>query len=182
MAINELHDEYPNRNSELRTTAKMMFEYGYTVAKEAAAGHTNGLDEHAIKRQRSYIEQAREKVQALAARPIPDRAATHPIQLPIDFRKEYIYFVEDVNGNEIPINEAAQELAEAWLIAAVELAKSNSASLAGSLVDHDATRAENNIDALEKLVDEIEKRPFLDLPESANPGAAHKPRSGSKSK
>lgn len=182
MALNELHQVYPNRNNELRGVAKQMFEFGQTIAREPSAAHTNGLDEHAIGRQKTYVDHARNMCEKLNDSPIPDRPATHPTQMPIDFSEEYIYFLDDVNGNLVPLNEATQLLAEGWLIAACELAKCNSAAMAGSLVEFDFLRAVNNIDSIEKLLKEIEARPFLDLPETAQPGSAHKARSGGKSK
>ena len=180
MAINELHQEYPNKNAELRSVAKQTYEFGQTIAQEASSGHTNGLDEHAIRRQRSYIEHAKSLVDAINAKPIPDLPATNPTQMPIDFSVPYVYTVIDLEGNEVPMNEACQILAEKWLIISVELAKSNSAGLGGSLVSHDYERAVNNIAALEQILDEYESRPFLDLPETADPGAAQKPRTGGK--
>jgi hypothetical protein len=62
---------------------------------------------------------------------------------------------------------------------AVELAKSQSAAMAGSLVLFDFERAENNLDTISKLLVEIEARPFLDLPETAEPGSNYGTRSGS---
>lgn len=180
MAINDLHQIYPNRNSELRSVAKQFFEFGQTIAREPSAAHTNGLDEHAIARQESYIAHATNMVESLNDSPIPDHPATHPTQMPIDFSVEYIYFLDDLNGNLVPMNEATQLLAEKWLITAVELAKCNSASMAGSLVEFDYNRAVTNIASIAKLLEEIKARPFLDLPETANPGSGHSKRSGSK--
>ena len=182
MAINDLHQVYPNRNSELRSVAKQCFEFGQTIAREPSAAHTNGLDEHAIMRQEQYIAHARDMVESLNASPIPDLPATHPTQMPIDFSVEYIYFTEDLDGNQVPLNEATQLLAEKWFLTAVELARSNSASMAGSLVEFDYLRAVNNINSIEKLLTEIKARPFIDLPETALPGSSHGPRSGGKSK
>jgi hypothetical protein len=178
MAINDLHQVYPNRNSELRSVAKQCFEFGQTIAREPSAAHTNGLDEHAILRQEAYIDHASKMVASLNASPIPDLPATHPTQMPVDFSVEYIYFTEDLNGNEIPMNEATQLLAEKWLLTAVELAKSNSAAMAGSLVSFDFERAKNNISSINKLLAEIKARPFLDLPETSDPGSTHGTRSG----
>jgi len=177
MAINELHQIYPNRNNELRTVAKTLYEFGQTIAREPSAAHTNGLDEHAIKRQEQYLLHAKDMVNRLNARPIPDRPATHPTQMEIDFSIPYTYFLEDLNGNKIPMNEATQGLAEGWLLTAVELAKSNSAAMAGSLVSFDYERAINNIEVLEQNLVEIKNRPFLDLPETANPGSEINSRS-----
>jgi hypothetical protein len=183
MAINDLHKVYPNRNSGLRTVAKQLFEFGQTIAREPSAAHTNGLDEHAIKRQQQYIDHAKDMVERLNARPIPDRPATHPTQMEVDFSIPYIYFVEDLNGNEVPMNEATQALAENWLLTACEIVKSQSAALAGSLVEFDFERASNNIEVIQQLLSEIEARPFIDLPETAQPGSNHGPRSsGTKKK
>ncbi|MBT8147758.1 MAG: hypothetical protein KJN90_12955 [Gammaproteobacteria bacterium] len=179
MAINELHKIYPNRNHELRTVAKAFFEFGKTIAREPSAAHSNGLDEHAIKRQDSYIAYAKSMVDALAAKPIPDNPATHPLNMPIDFSEQYITFTQDLNGNQVPLNESTQMLAEKWLLTAVEIAKSQSAALAGSLVTFDNERAQNNLDTLEKMLNEVKERPFLDLPETAEPGSSYGPRSGS---
>lgn len=169
--FSELFKVYNNRNSELRTVAKTVYEFGKTIAREPSAAHSNGLDEHAIKRQRSYVEYAKSMVAALAAKPIPDKPGSHPIQLPVDLSEEYITFSSDVNGNKIPLNESTQLLAESWMMVATELVNSQSASLAGSLVSFDSERADNNLDVISKLLDEIEARPFLDLPETAEPGS-----------
>ena len=123
---------------------------------------------------------ARNMIESLNSRPIPDRPATHPTQMEIDFSVPYIYFVESLNGVNTPMNEATQLLAEGWLIAAVELAKSNSAAMAGSLVSFDYERALNNVNAIDKLLQEIELRPFLDLPETAQPGSEHTSTRGKK--
>ena len=177
MAFNDLFLVYQNRNSELRTVAKQIYEFGKTIAREPSAAHSNGLDEHAIKRQRSYVTHAQAMVDAINAKPVPDNPASHPTQLPINLSELYTTFTTDVNGAQIPINEATQGLAEKWMIIAVELAKSQSAAIAGSLVSFDYDRATNNLAALSQMLDEIEARPFLDLPETADPGSSHGPRS-----
>jgi len=180
MPINDLHQTYPNRNIGLRSAAKQCYEFGQTIAREPSAAHSNGLDEHAIGRQRQYIAKASDVVERLNARPIPDRPASHPTDMPINFSAPYVYFTENINGEEVPMNEATQELAENWLTLAVELAKSQSAGIAGSLVEFDYLRAVNNLAVLEQLVDEIEQRPMVDLPETALPGSTHGQRSGGK--
>lgn len=178
MAINDLHAIYPNRNNELRSVAKQCFEFGQTIAREPSAAHSNGLDEHAIKRQRQYIAHATDMIESLNNSPIPDRPATHPVDLPINFSEQYIYFTQNVEGAEVPMNEATQLLAESWLLLACGLAKSQSAGLAGSLVEFDYDRATNNVNVIDKLLNEIENRPFIDLPETALPGSTHGKRSG----
>ena len=178
MAFNEHFKEYPNRNLELRSIAKQVYEFGKTIAREPSAAHSNGLDEHALRRQRSYVDHARKIVDALNAKPLPDNPASHPVDYPINFKEQYLWFTTNVEGTEVPLNEATQLLAEKWMILAVELAKSQSAALAGSLVEFDYNRATNNIDVISKMLDEIEDRPFLDLPETAEPGSQYGPRSG----
>jgi hypothetical protein len=180
MAINDLHQIYPNRNIGLRSAAKQAFEFGQTIAREPSAAHSNGLDEHAIGRQKQYIQKMGDVIERLQARPIPDRPASHPTEMPINLSEQYVYFTTTVGDVEIPLNEATQELAENWLTMAVELAKSQSAAIAGSLVEYDYQRAVNNLAVIEQLVEEIEARPQVDLPETADPGSTHGPRSGGK--
>ena len=171
MAFNDLFIEYPNRNAELRSLAKQFLEFGRTVAAEESAALNTGLNEHALTRQRSYIEHATKMVEAFNESPVPDSPATHPVDLPIDFTEQYTTFVEDVNGNEIPLNESTQLLQEQWMFLAVGLAKSQSAAISGSLLEFDYKRAVNNIGVITKLLDELEERPTLDLPETSEPGA-----------
>ena len=178
MAFNEYFKEYPNRNLELRSVAKQVYEFGKTIAREPSAAISSGLDNHALIRQRSYVEHTEKMVEAFATSPLPDNPATHPTQLPIDFSEAYITFTTDVNGNKIPLNESTQLLAESWMVLAVEMAKSQSASIAGSFITFDNARARNNIAAISKLLDELEARPFLDLPETAEPGSGYEVRSG----
>lgn len=181
MAFNDLYKVYPNRNLELRSVVKQAHEFGRTIAMEPSAAHSNGMDEHALKRQRSYVEHSDKMIDALQSKPIPDNPASHPTQMPIDLSLQYLTFTGDVNGNQVPLNEATQLLAESWMILAVELAKSQSAAMAGSLVEFDFLRAKNNIGVINKLLDEMEARPFLDLPETAEPGSEYAARSTSKS-
>ena len=173
MAFADLFGVYPNRNAELRSLAKTCYEFGKTIAKEPSASLSQGLDIHALKRQQSYIDYAKGMVTALNAKPIPDMPATHPVTLDINLSDPYITFTVNVGGSQVPINESTQLLSEYWMITAVELAKSNSASLAGSLVQFDYERAMNNLLTLEKLVTEMTSRPILDLPETSDPGSSY---------
>jgi hypothetical protein len=181
MAFNDLFKMYPNRNLELRSVAKQVYEFGKTISQEPSAAHSNGLDSHALKRQRSYVEHAMKMVESLNAKPIPDNPASHPTDFPVDLTQQYNFFTSDVAGNAVPLNEATQLLAEKWMIAAVELVKSQSAALAGSLVLFDYERAKNNLEVMSKLLDEIEARPFLDLPETAEPGSGYGARGSASS-
>jgi hypothetical protein len=173
MSFNDTFKIYPNRNREMRALARTAYEFGTTIAREPSAAHSNGLDEHALKRQRSYVQHMLAMVNALAAKPLPDNPAFHPTDLPIDLSELYVTFTQSVNGDQIPLNETTMLLAESWMVIAVELAMSQSAALAGSLATFDHTRAVNNINALDKLLDEAEARPWLDLPETALPGSAY---------
>lgn len=180
--MNELHKIYPNRNGELRTVVKQCFEFGRTIAKEPSAAHSSGMDEHAIRRQRQYVDHAENMVDALNAKPIPDLPVSHDPLKNIDLSIEYDYFTEDLEGNLVPLNDYTQLLAENWLSFCAELAASQSAAIAGSLVEYDYERAVNNLAAITKLLNEIEERPTLDLPETALPGANLGNRSGGSKK
>lgn len=178
MSFNELFKVYPNRNSELRSVAKLIYEFGKTVAAEMSAAHTYGVDEHTVKRQTRFLAKAKSKINALQARPLPDRQGAARVQLPIDFSEPYETFTTDMAGNAIPLNEATQLLAEQWMLCAAELATSNSAALSGSLIKADAKRALQNISVLEKLLEEMavtldsdDEDGFLDLPVTAEPGS-----------
>jgi hypothetical protein len=173
MAFADLFQNYPNRNAELRSLAKQCYEFGKTIAREPSASLSSGLDEHALRRQKSYVDHAVNQVEALHAKPLPDMPATHPITFDIQMSDPYITFTTNVGGDEVPLNESTELLAEYWMITAVELAKSQSASLAGSLVEFDYQRAINNLGTLSKLIAELEERPILDLPETAEPGSTY---------
>jgi len=175
MPISELFVVYPNKNSELRSIAKVCYEFGKTIAQEPSAGQSLGLDEHAILRQRNYVTIVAGMINAIHARPIPDMPQVHPLQLPIDLSDPYKQFTED----DLPLNEDTELLAEHWLFLAVALAKSQSACLAGSLIAADHARATTQLGVITQYLDEIESRPDIDLPETAFPGAELTP-AGSK--
>lgn len=169
--FNDLFRKYPNRNPELRAVAKSAYEFGKTVAREADSALSSGMHEHSIGRQNQYLDYMDTVVDAIHAKPIPDLPATHPTGFNINLSEPYDMFVEDINGEKVPLNEQTQLLAEYWMIMAVELAQSQSASMAGSLVEFDYKRAKNNIGVMRKLLTEMTSRPVLDLPETARPGS-----------
>lgn len=162
---------YPCRNPELASVSKTCYEFGKTISAEPSAALSSGLDVHAIKRQRDYLIYATALVNALHAKPTPDLPATHPTGYAVNLSKQYDTFVEDINGEKVPLNEQTNLIAVYWMVTAVELVASQSSALAGSLLDYDHARAINNLAALEKLVTEMTTRPVLDLPETAQPGA-----------
>lgn len=179
MALSELFVTYPNRNAELRSVCKTLFEYGKTIAKEPSAAYSQGLTSHAIDRQREYLAYAVNLVNAMAAKPEPDHPGTHPLSLPINFEEPYVTFTVSVNGEQTPINESTQLLAEYWLITAVELAKSQTAAHSGGMHPKDHVRAINNLAVIEKLLNEMTGRPLLDLPETADAASAYQAPTGS---
>ena len=164
--FNDTFTVYPNRNSELRSLIKKAYEYGANVSQEQSAAMSSGLQVHALERQYSYVKRIRAGIERLAARPIPDLPRSHPLQYPIDMSVPYNFFTTDKSGQEIPINEDSQLLAENWMTFCVELALSESAGLAGSLLDFDRDRALNNIGTIEELLDEIKDMPPLDMAET----------------
>ncbi|MCP4342400.1 MAG: hypothetical protein GY799_26865 [Desulfobulbaceae bacterium] len=187
MAFNEMFRVFPNRNSLLRMLVKTMYEFGRTVAAESSAAHTYGIDAHLVKRQRVYIKKTRGMIGKLSAKPLPDRQGAAKIQLPIDLSEPYETFTTDIAGNNVPLNEATQGLQEQWMIGAAELASSNSAALPGSMTKADATRALNNIDVIEELLDELAvdihsdgADAFIDLPTTAEPGSSFQVRGSGK--
>lgn len=169
--FNTLFRTYPNRNMELRMVSRQAYEFGKTVALEADSAMSAGMHEHAVARQRSYLDYVDNMLDALHTRPIPDLPATHPLSFAINLSEPYRFFTTDVAGEEVPLNEQTQLLAEYWVVTASELAMSQSASIAGSLTDFDYLRSKNNIATMRKLLDEITSRPVLDLPETAAPGS-----------
>lgn len=169
--FNALFKLYPNRNAELRMISRQAYEFGKTIAAEADSALSSGLHEHAIKRQNSYIDYMESMVDAMAAKPIPDLPASHPTGFNINLSEPYDMFVVDINGEKVPLNEQTQLLAEYWMITAVELAMSQSASIGGSLVEFDHQRSKNNLGVIRKLLTEMTARPVLDLPETAVPGS-----------
>jgi len=162
----DLFRVYHNRNSELRSLVKKAYEFGATISQEQSAALSSGLGSHAIVRMRSYIDRAKLAVQRLADKPVPDLPRSHPTQYPIDMSVPYNFFTTNKSGAEIPINEDAQALAEAWMTFCAELALSESAALAGSLFPFDEARALNNIGVIEQLLNEIEQNPPLDMAET----------------
>jgi hypothetical protein len=91
----------------------------------------------------------------------------HPTQFPIDLSEVYTMFARDGN----PLNEDTELLCEYWMVVAVELGASQSAALAGSLTDADYNRVVNDVKVITQYLDELDKRPVIDLPETAFPGA-----------
>lgn len=167
MAFEDLFKVYPNKNAELRAAAKVAYEFGDTIAQEPSAGMSIGLDEHAIARQKTYVDTMVGYIEALHNRPTPDMPYVHPTRFDIDLSRPYKQFTKDGN----PINEDTELLAQYWMICAVEMAASQSAGLAGSMLDPDYKRLSNHLGVIKQFLDEMEARDFPDLPETAFPAA-----------
>lgn len=167
MAFEELFKVYPNKNAELLSAAKKAYEFGKNIAQEPSAGASMGLDEHALKRQESYVVHMLNIVDVLHKRPIPDQPYVHPTRFDIDLSDPYKQFTRDGQ----PINEDTELLAHYWMILAVELAASQSAGMAGSLLPADYDRVFNHLGVINQYISEMGERPAPDVPETAFPGA-----------
>lgn len=178
MAFADLFQVYPCKNPELRTTARVAYEFGKNIAKEPSASMSIGLDPHAMKRQRTYVDAIRGYIENLFQRPLPDMPYIHPTRFDVNLSEVYMQFTVD----GLPLNEDTQLLAENWMFLAVAMSASQSAGLAGSLIEADYNRLVNQVGVIEQLLDELEGRGGIDLPETAFPGAAlEEPGSSSKS-
>ena len=69
MPFADLFKTYPNRNAELRSIAMTCYEFGKTIAREPSAALSTGIDVHAIKRQKAYIEYVGKLVDAIYKNP-----------------------------------------------------------------------------------------------------------------
>jgi len=168
MAFEDLFAVYPNKNIELRAIAKTAYEFGRTIAAEQTAAMSLGVNSHALQRQREYVKALSGQLEAFHERPLPDMPYVHPTRFDIDLSEPYSQFTKD----GLPLNEDTQLLAQYWMIVAVELAASQSAGLAGSIVDADYRRVKEHIAVITQYLDEVEKRDVVDLPETAFPAAA----------
>lgn len=167
MAFEDLFIVYPNKNAELRMLSHKAWEYGRNAAKEQSAAMSIGVNEHAIKRNRRYVQDFRDRLTSIHARPVPDLPYTHPVRLDIDLTAPYRQFTKDGE----PINEDTRLLAEYWMFIAVSVAKSQSAGMAGSMIDADYERLVEQCNVIDKFLDEVEKRPIPDIPETSFPAA-----------
>ncbi len=167
MEYKELFKEYGVKNVELRSIVQLSHRIGLTIAQEPSAGMTIGLDEHALARQLAAVNAVQARLDAVHAKPIPDAPATHPTRLVADLTEQYKQFTQDGNA----INFDTQQLSTHWIEFAVELAKSSSAGLAGSLTDADYQRSTNNLAAMKQVIEQLNATPALDLPETTYPDA-----------
>jgi len=162
----ELFKVYVCFNKEMTMIARQFYEFGRQIAEEPSAALTAGMDLHALRRQREFLDYANAMITALNSKPIPDLAFTHPVNFAIDMSTPYRMFLETTSVGEVPLNEQTKLLAQHWMTTAAELASSQSAKMAGSMYLKDYERCINNLAVIAKFVDEMEARPqLLDLPE-----------------
>jgi hypothetical protein len=171
MSFKDMFGDFQLKNTELLSLADFAYEVCVTTCKEQSAGTTMGLDEHAIKRQAQYIENARARLAGIKDRPLPDLPATHPILFDRTYVEPDMITSE---GSNTPLNTDAAACAKSWHIVCYELVKSNSAGLGGGMTSYDAARCEQNITAIEQFLDAIAKAADVDFPETADPAAVPK--------
>ena len=171
----EFFKEYPNSNAELKTIAKACHDFGMETCKEQTAAMGIGVNDHAIARQRQYVQYVSEMLDAVFARPVPDKPYTHPSVLLIDLSERFPQFVDD---SDTVVNESTQLLATMWMELAVSCSMSQSNKLAGSMIEYDYNRAKEQVVVISKYVEELAKRPIPDIPEvSKFPTISTEPKS-----
>jgi len=163
------------KNSELKNLAKFCHEAAVNTAREQSSGLTTGLDPHAVTRQGQYLAAGRLRAEALSTRPFPDLPQSHPTLLECD-----ISLVPDIlrDENNRVVNDDVVGLMEMWQRLAYELVNSNSAGLAGTLINHDYVRVVAIFDSIEQIVETYSQEAIgVDFPETTSPDATAKPKS-----
>jgi len=166
MPFSELFGTFEYKNTELGSLADFCYECCWTTAVEQSAGTTMGLDEHAMTRQRQYLQNARDRLAGLRDRPLPDLPAVHPMLFSTTLEEPSMI---SVDGK--PLNTDAAATSQMWIMISYELLKSNSAGLGGGLTSFDASRCENNIASVEQFLLSVESAASVDFPETAAPAA-----------
>lgn len=169
--IKSLGAVYSNKNPELRRVVKYCWECSHNTTMEGSAGSTIGADEHFIKRQKEYVKGFENLLKELKASPIPDVFGMPDTQFKIDLSNVPKMIATDKSGATIPLNEDLQLVTIEWVTLAVMLARSDSAGIRGSALDHDHLRAENQAKVITKRIAAIENGPKPDFSASADPGA-----------
>ncbi len=164
--FSDLFGTFQHKNTELATLADFGSEAGYNTANEQSGGSTIGINEHAFNRQVQYLQNATERLKALADAPIPDLPASHPMIY------ETTHIEPDlITVDGIPLNKDTKALCQMWQIFAYELLKSNSAGIGGGAHSFDVTRATQNLGAIEQFVGALNAATDVDMPETAAPDA-----------
>ena len=170
--FNDLFRVYEIKNNHIKSLAETLYDYGLNLSESAAAALTNGFDDHTLRRQISYVEQAIKLADVMLSNPQADMPQTHPIFFEANLSTPFETFVStDTAGTEKPINEDVANLARQWMLVAVELCMSNSAALPAGLLQHDGKRLLDNLYAIEKYLQETAPAGEVDVPESAAPSA-----------
>lgn len=166
MAFEDLFGTFEYKNTELGSVSDFAYEVCVTTAREQSAGTTMGLDAHAMGRQRQYIANARQRLDGLINRPIPDLPAVHPLLFnTVQEAPEMV----SVDGK--PLNSDAFAVAQMWQMLSFEMLRSNSAGLGGGMTSFDGARAHQNVTAIEQFLEAIESAADVDFPETAAPEA-----------
>ena len=162
------------KNSELKVLARFLHECAVNTAKEQSSGLTTGLDPHAIARQGQYLTASRLRAEALATRPFPDLPQTHPQLLECDISTTPD-IIRDKDGSVL--NDDILAVMEMWQRGAYELVKSNSAGLAGTLINYDHVRILALLDSIEQIVETFSQEALgVDFPETSAPDAVPGPK------
>jgi hypothetical protein len=166
MGFSDLFGTFTHKNTELATLADFGNEAAINTAREQSGGSTMGINEHAFNRQAQYLQNAKERLDALANAPIPDLPATHPMTF------ETTHIEPDlITVDEIPLNKDTKALCQMWQVFAYELLKSNSAGIGGGAHSFDVARANQNLGAIEQFVGALNAATDVDMPETAHPDA-----------
>ena len=168
MAWDEILGVYDVKSEEVAGFCEHLYDLMMNTAKEQSGGMTVGLNEHAIARQRSYVESAKALAKAIFDQPIPDMPRFHPIPIECDFSQK-APFIRDKNNKVL--NQTVQSLTRKWGTCWFELVGSQSAGLAGGMHTKDYERLIVNLDSIDQFVTVIESQPELDLPETSDPEA-----------
>jgi hypothetical protein len=171
--FSDLFGTFPVRNAELRSVADFCNEAAWNTADEPSAGLTIGLDEHAIKRQRGWLQNANDRADAIKSRPVPDLPTTANIKYDCQYNEVPSLKAKDGKA----INGDSEALVIMWQTVAYELAHSNSAAIGGGTIPADADRLLANLGAIEQFLDSIEKASVVDFPLTAAPEATSAPAS-----
>lgn len=168
MAFEDLWKVFNVKNSELKFVADFAHKCAVNTMREQSAGLSVGMTTHALERQATWITNCRARLAALNEHPIPDLPAVHPTEFVCDY-SEVPEIITAAGGQ--PLNSDVLAVATAWSTFFNEFCRSNSAGLAGGMLEFDYKRAEQNLDSIMQVLDSITRASSVDFPETAEPEA-----------
>lgn len=168
MAFEDLWKTFSVKNSELKFVADFAHKCAVNTMREQSAGLSVGMTVHALERQAAWVANCRDRLQALHQHPIPDLPATHPTEFVCDY-SEVPEIISTAGGQ--PLNSDVLAVGTAWATFFNEFCRSNSAGLAGGMLDFDEKRASQNLDSILQVLDSITRASSVDFPETAEPEA-----------